>query len=117
GIQHVESLGIDPNHNDRLGAGVVPQGGHVIVVHMLEDSRFLRRGERILQDELIRFNPVNPAESADESHADEIEAEKFEVVRPCILSGLWKAAEVALANIVLMRAERACVCNTGKAPS
>src|SRR5437867_9020982 len=89
----------------------------MIFIHMLKDSRFLRRGERILRDELIRFNPVDPAESADESHADKLETKKFEVVRPCVVSGLGNVPEVALANILLILAERACICNTSEAPS
>src|SRR5437867_2557807 len=71
----------------------------MIIIHVLDDSRFLCGRKRIRRHEFGGFDPINLAESADESDANEVEPEKLEIMRLRVLTGRGKVSEVALASI------------------
>src|SRR5262245_57626550 len=45
---HVESFGVDPGHDRRRAAGNPAKRIGMIVVHVIDDARFLRKRKRIL---------------------------------------------------------------------
>src|SRR5438874_1782342 len=83
----------------------------VVVVHMLDDARFLGCGKRIRNHEFAGLDPVNLAESADEPDTNEIEPEKLEIMSLGVLARRRKVSEVSLADILLFLVERPRVGN------
>ena len=111
GYQQVESFGIDTGHDGWSATGVTAKRVGVVFVHVFDDPQFLLKRKRILRHEFARFHPVDLPKSADESHADKVQAEKREVVGLFVLSGRRKVAEVSLSNLGLMVSYRLGVCD------
>jgi len=73
----------------------------MVIVHVLNDSRFLRRGKWICRHEFAGFYPVDPSKSTDESNPYELKPENREGMRLVILRCGWKVSEVSLCQLTL----------------
>src|SRR5439155_16139967 len=62
-FEHIETLGVDAGHLRRSAPAILPQRIAMVIVHVLNDSRFLRRGKWICRHEFAGFYPVDPSKS------------------------------------------------------
>src|ERR1043166_4089043 len=63
GFEHIETLGVDAGHLRRSAPAILPQRIAMVIVHVLNDSRFLRRGKWIFRHEFAGFYPADPSKS------------------------------------------------------
>src|SRR6266566_1680514 len=113
GFEHIKTVSIDADHLRRVAPTVAPQRIAMVIVHVLNDLRFLRRGKWIFRHEFAGFYPVDPAKSADEAHAHEFQPEKREVMGLVILTRGWKVPEVSLPSVGLVLTHRPGVGDAG----
>src|SRR5438046_9445068 len=106
GFEHIETLGVDAGHLRRSAPAILPQRIAMVIVHVLNDSRFLRRGKWICRHEFAGFYPVDPSKSTDESNPYELKPENREGMRMVVLTCGWNVSEVALATAGSLMTER-----------
>jgi len=70
----------------------------MVIVHVLNDSRFFCRGKWIFRHEFVGFYPADPSKSTDESNPYELKQENREGMRLVILTCGWKVSELSLAS-------------------
>src|SRR6266850_2484689 len=104
--EHIKAFRIDPDHLRRLATGIVLQGVAVVIVHVLNDLRFLSRGKWILRHEFAGFNPVDLAKPTNESNSYKFQPEESEVVGLVILARRWMVAKISSMSVGFVIAHR-----------
>ena len=115
GFEHIETLGVDAGHLRRSAPAILPQRIAMVIVHVLNDSRFLRRGKWIFRHEFAGFYPADPSKSTDESNPYELKPENREGMRLVILTCGWKVSEVSLASVGSIITDRPDIGHAGDA--
>ena len=113
GTKDIKTIGVDAGHLRRIAPTVMLERVTMVLVHVLKDVRFLRRGKWILRHEFPGLHPVYLTKSADESNPDKFQPEKCEIVGLVVLTSGWKVPEVSLARAGFVLADRAGVGNAG----
>ena len=115
--QNVKSFGIDPDHRPGISSGVLPDRTAVIVVHVLNNAGFLLGGERVRKHQFLRFDPVDLAESADESNPNWLQTKEFKIVGLLVLPRGWEVSEIAIRSVRVLFGNRPSIGEPGDAAS
>ena len=93
----------------------MPQRITMVIVHVLNDLRFLSRGKWILRHEFAGFNPVDLAKPTNESNSYKFQPEESKVVGLVILARRWMVAKVSYTSVGFVVVHRQGIGNKGDA--
>ena len=125
GFEHIKAVSIDAGHLRRIAPTIVPQRITMVIVHVLNDPRFLHCGKWVFRHEFTGFYPVDLAKSRDESNAHEFQPEKREVMRLIILRADGKYRKYRsracispspIGRALAMQVTRPCACTSSEPP-
>src|SRR5262249_37730691 len=85
--QDIKAIRVDTNHDRVLAAAIMSERFMVIVVHVRQYPRLLRRRKRILQRQFISFNPEDLAKAANEPDPNRFESKERKVMRLIVWRG------------------------------